>query len=70
MAKIIFMIPIYIQHLGERILIIDGHGSHLTLGVLDAAREANVEFFCLLPHTMHIAQPLDVALYAPLKSYF
>ena len=51
-------------------LIIDGHGSHLTLDVIDKAREMNVELFCLPLHTTHVIQPLDVACYAPLKSHF
>ena len=58
------------KHLGKCLLIIDGHGSHLTWDVIDKARELNVELCCLPSHTTHVIQPLDVACYAPLKSHF
>ena len=57
-------------HLGKRMLIIDGHGSHLSLEIIDKARAADVILYCLPPHTTHVLQPLDVGLYSPLKSYF
>ena len=31
-----------IRHLGKVLLIIDGHGSHVTLDVIDLARESNI----------------------------
>ena len=58
------------KHLGKRLLIIDGHGSHLTLAAIDKARELGIEMFSLPPHTTHILQPLDVALYGLLKTWF
>ncbi len=57
-------------HLGRRILIIDGHGSHITLDVIDVARNADIILYCLPPHTTHILQPLDVSIYGPLKAHF
>ena len=57
------------QHLGKRLLIIDGHGSHISLNVIDTARENNM-LYCLPPHTTHILQPLDVSVYKPLKNHF
>ena len=57
------------QHLDKRLLIIDGHGSHISLNVIDTARENNM-LYCLPPHTTHILQPLDVSLYKPLKNHF
>ena len=58
------------QHLGKRMLIIDGHGSHISLNVIDTARENNIILYCLPPHTTHILQPLDVSVYKPLKNHF
>ncbi|XP_057297609.1 uncharacterized protein LOC130628645 [Hydractinia symbiolongicarpus] len=58
------------KHVGKRILIIDGHGSHINLNLIDAARENQVILYCLPPHTTHVLQPLDVGLYSPLKTYF
>ena len=57
-------------HLGRRMLIIDGHGSHMTLDVIDVARKADIILYCLPPHTTHILQPLDVSIYGPLKAHF
>ena len=58
------------QHLGKGMLIIDGHGSHISLNVIDTARENNIILYCLPPHTTHILQPLDVSVYKPLKNHF
>ena len=52
------------------ILFVDGHKSHVTLEVIDLAREKNVILFCLPPHTTHALQPLDVAVFKSLKDYF
>ena len=44
--------------------------NHITLEVIDLAREKNVILFCLPPHTTHALQPLDVAVFKSLKDYF
>jgi len=49
------------------VLIFDGHGSHLTAASATAAREANVQIICLPPHTSGALQPLDVAVFKPMK---
>ena len=58
------------QHIGPHILIIDGHGSHINLDVIDAAIFNYIELYCLPPHTTHLLQPLDVSVYRPLKAHF
>ena len=55
------------NHLGKRILFIDGHGSHISVRIIDFAGANNVILFCLPPHTTHLLQPLDVAVFSPLK---
>ena len=40
------------QHLGKRMLIIDGHGSHISLNVIDTARE-NISYFTVYHHGPH-----------------
>jgi hypothetical protein len=45
----------------------DGHGSHVTYEMIDAARKSNVILFCLPPHTTHKLQPCDVGAFSPLK---
>ena len=52
------------------ILFVDGHSSHVTLDVIDLARENDVVIFCLPPHTTHALQPLDVAVFKSLKDFF
>ena len=58
------------NHLWKRILIIDGHGSHMSLKLIDSAIENNVILYCLPPHTTHLLQPLDISVYKPLKNHF
>ena len=60
----------HLRALLPALLILDGHTSHLTLDVIDLARENNVILFCLPPHTTHLLQPLDVAVFKSLKAYF
>ena len=57
-------------HLRPAMLILDGHDSHLTLELIDLARENNVVLFCLPPHLTHLLQPLDVAVFKSLKVHF
>ena len=57
------------HHLGKQILIIDGHGSHMSLKLIDSAIENNI-LCCLPPHTTHLLQPLDILVYKPLKNHF
>ena len=47
------------------ILFFDGHHSHLTLDLIECARQNNVHLICFPPHCTHIMQPL---VFGPLKS--
>ena len=49
------------------LLLVDGHSSHCTFNVIEAARDANVILLALAPHTTHLCQPLDVAVYKAFK---
>lgn len=49
------------------LLILDGHGSHLTDRMIELAIKHNVHLFCLPPHTTHHLQPLDVGVFGPLQ---
>lgn len=49
------------------LLIYDGHGSHTTLEWITHARGNNVILYCLIPHTTHRLQPLDVGCFGPLQ---
>ena len=52
---------------GPVFLFMDGHHSHISLQLIRAARENNVQLFCLPPNCTHVLQPLDVGVFAPLK---
>ena len=69
-----WMKKVFLRHCGSQlpiILFFDGmHVSHITLNVIDLARENDVILFCLPPHTTHALQPLDVSIFRSLKSNF
>ena len=52
------------------LLILDGHGSHITKGIRQLAINNNIEIFCLPPHTTHRTQPLDVGVFGPLQLHW
>jgi hypothetical protein len=54
----------------HRILILDGHGSHLTPDFIEYCRDNKIILLCLPPHTSHMLQPLDVSVFSPLKHWF
>lgn len=49
------------------LLLLDGHGSHFSLSVLDLARANDITMLCFPPHTTHLYQPLDRCVFAALK---
>ena len=53
----------------KRLLILDGHGSHHTIEFIQFCEEYDIIPFSMPPHLTHILQPLDVAVFQPLKHY-
>lgn len=49
------------------LLYVDGYRSHLTLNVSEFCSEHNIILVALYPNATHILQPLDVAVFRPLK---
>lgn len=49
------------------LLILDNHGSHISLAIYDYCRENGVLMLSLPPHTSHRTQPLDLTFFGPLK---
>ena len=49
------------------LLIEDGHGSHITLDVIELARTNDIHLLCLPSHTSHILQPLDIGVFKSFK---
>ena len=48
------------------LLLVEGHSSHCTPDVINTARD-NITLLALAPHTTHLCQPLDVAVYKAFK---
>ena len=54
----------------HRLLIMDGHGSHLTTDIIRYYLERKIHILCLPGHSTHRLQPLDVGIFRPLdKAY-
>ena len=49
------------------LLVLDEHGSHITIEVIEYARLNEMHLLCLPSHTSHILQPLDVGVF---KTFF
>ncbi|KAI7968275.1 hypothetical protein EIK77_010445 [Talaromyces pinophilus] len=54
----------------KRLLILDGHSSHLTPGFDQACERGNIIACCMPPHSSHILQPLDVGVFSVLKRLY
>ena len=52
------------------ILLLDGHSSHFTPEAIKIAGENEIILFCLPPNATHVAQPLDVSFFGPLKKHW
>jgi hypothetical protein len=51
----------------RRLLIMDGHGSHITANVISFCINRAIDLPILPPHTSHLLQPLHVSVFGPLK---
>jgi hypothetical protein len=52
------------------LLILDGHESHHSLEFQDFCKENNIFTLCMLPHSSHLLQPLDIGCFSPLKKAY
>ena len=52
-----------------RLLIFDGHISHLSYEFVSFCEAQNIVPFCLPPHSTHLLQPLDITVFQPFKHY-
>lgn len=55
------------QHSISSSLYVDGHASHLTFALSQFCKANQIELIALYPNATHILQPLDVAVFHPLK---
>lgn len=49
------------------ILFLDGHRSHMTLHLSNFCKDNGIEVISLYPNSTHLLQPMDVAVFRPLK---
>ena len=54
----------------RHLLLLDGHGSHVTLEVVQKAKSRGLDIITLPSHTSHKLQPLDVSIFKPFKVAF
>ena len=52
---------------GPKALVGDNLSCHFSANVLQLCEEHNIRFICLPPNATHLAQPLDVSFFTPLK---
>jgi hypothetical protein len=50
-----------------RLLILDGHGSHVSMEFMSSCIQNNISLIYLIAHASHILQPLDLTVFSPLK---
>ncbi len=53
-----------------RLLILDGHGSHVTPAFDLCCKENGIIVLCMSPHSPHLLQPLDVGCFSALKKSY
>ncbi len=55
---------------GRRLLILDGHGSHITKQFIKFCDANRILLAILSPHSTHTLQPLDIGLFGPLAAAY
>ena len=56
--------------LQKRLLLLDGHSSHVNWAFVQKAIAYNILIVVFPPHSTHRLQPLDVSVFSPLASYY
>ncbi|EIW70259.1 hypothetical protein TREMEDRAFT_29569, partial [Tremella mesenterica DSM 1558] len=59
-----------LKHLRRRLLIVDGHSSHVNYSFLQLCDSLRIAVCILPPHSTHRLQPLDVGIFSPLSSHY
>jgi hypothetical protein len=54
----------------KRLLVVDGHSSHVNIAFVSQADKHSIILLVLLPHTTQKLQPLDVGLFQPLSTNY
>ena len=54
----------------RRLLIVDGHSSHVNMKFIDLCDSLNIILLILPPHSTHRLQPLNIGLFKPLATFY
>ncbi len=54
----------------RHLLILNGHGSHVTLEAIEHVKNIGLDMITLPSHTSHALQPIDVSCFKPFKTTF
>jgi len=54
----------------RRLLIVDGHSSHVNIAFLDLASRLRILVLIMPPHSTHRLQPLDIGMFGPLSTAY
>jgi hypothetical protein len=63
-------IPSGVSFTNRHLLILDGHGNHVTLKAIKHAKDIGLDMITLPFHTPHALQPLYVFCFKPFKTTF
>ncbi|KAI1665406.1 Pogo transposable element [Pyrenophora tritici-repentis] len=55
---------------GYRLLLLDGHGSHVTMDFINYCNDHKILLAVYPPHATHTLQPLDVVMFKPLANAY
>ena len=53
-----------------RLLLLDGHTSHISIEFIKFCEQMKIIALCLPPHSTHLLQPLDVGVFSPLNKAY
>lgn len=53
-----------------RLIVVDGHASHITSELIKFCKREKIVPACLPPHTTHVLQPLDVSFFLLLANAY
>ena len=66
--KEVFIPGVEARHIKKPVLLLlDGHKTHITTKASDICVQHGIELYCLLEHSYHLTQSLDLRLYGILK---
>ncbi len=66
----VFIPQTWVPRNRSRLLIVDGHGSHITDDFIYGCFNSNIYLLFLSPHASYVLQPLDLSVFGPIKAHY